>query len=91
MTPDSKTESVSAIYSKAKEAPIQLIAGCFSVEDNAINLVSDLKSTGYAAYILDKRKGLYRVAVKGFQNMTDAKAAKADLKAKSYSSWILRK
>ena len=91
MTPDSKTESVSAIYSNAKEAPIQLIAGCFSVEDNAINLVSDLKSTGYAAYILDKRKGLYRVAVKGFQNMTDAKAAKADLKAKSYSSWILRK
>ena len=74
----------------AKTAPIQLIAGCFSVQSNAQTLVSDLKTNGYPAYILDKHKGLYRVAVNGFQNTEAAKKAKSDLKAKSYPTWILK-
>ncbi|MFK8044847.1 MAG: SPOR domain-containing protein [Crocinitomicaceae bacterium] len=76
---------------EAIQAPIQLITGCFSVESNANNLVAELQSMGYQAYVLDKNKGLYRVAVKGFQDMKTAKIAKRDLKSKNYSSWILKK
>ncbi|MFK8039292.1 MAG: SPOR domain-containing protein [Crocinitomicaceae bacterium] len=84
-------QDVMEINASGSEAPIQLITGCFSIESNAKGLVSELNSIGYSAYVLDKNKGLYRVAVKGFQNMKTAKAAKADLKSKSYSSWILKK
>jgi len=91
-TPISQEQENTEInLSTAMNAPIQLITGCFSVENNANNLVAELKSMGYQAYVLDKNKGLYRVAVKGFMDMKTAKVAKADLKSKNYSSWILKK
>ncbi len=84
-------ESLSTtVANSAKMYPFQLIAGCFSVHENAEGLVAELGKNGYPAYILDQHKGLHRVAVNGFQDIKTAKAAKADLKSKSYSTWILK-
>lgn len=87
---ETSSKHITEVDVSTKEAPIQLIAGCFSVKKNALTLVSSLKNEGYSAYILDKNKGLYRVAVNGFQNMNAANSAKTDLKSKSYSTWILK-
>ncbi|MFD1551679.1 hypothetical protein DNU06_02750 [Putridiphycobacter roseus] len=72
-------------------AAYQLIAGCFSVEENAYNLMEQLSDAGYEAYILDKHKGLYRVATSGFNSIDSAKEAKANLNANNISTWILSK
>ncbi|NTW24411.1 MAG: SPOR domain-containing protein, partial [Lentimicrobium sp.] len=50
-----------------------IIAGAFSIEQNAKNLVEDLKSKGYDSSITGQnRRGLYMVSLQGFN---DKKAA----------------
>jgi len=75
---------------KEENLPIQLIAGCFSIKDNAYNLIGQLKSLGYSGYILDKKNSLYRVAAGGFDSMSDAKSEKRILKDKAVSTWVLK-
>lgn len=69
----------------------QLIAGCFSVEENAKNLVSQLENSGFTAYVLDKKGGLYRVAANGFETIGLAREAKSKLESQNISSWVFRK
>ena len=76
---------------ESKSAPIQLIAGCFSIKKNARTLIDDLSKFGYSAYILDKNKGLYRVATNGFKSMIEAKKAKKILQSKDIQTWVLKK
>ncbi len=80
-----------ATLENANDAAYQLIAGCFSVESNAYNLIEQLSAEGYDAYVLDKHKGLYRVATNGFNSIDSAKKAKSVLKSKDISTWILKK
>jgi hypothetical protein len=70
---------------------IHLIAGCFSSKSNANTLISELKTQGFEARILDKNKGLFRVSAGSFSSSTTAKKAKTNLADLSFSSWILKK
>ncbi len=77
--------------SKTIENHFHLIAGCFSDESNAVLFVRDLKEKGYASTIIDKNKGLYRVAVQSFSSKHKAIEFKSKLASKSISSWLLSK
>lgn len=67
-----------------------LIAGCFSVESNATNFVSELNSKGYTAGIVDKNKGLYRVSAGSFTSKSEAESALEKFKNAGFSGWILK-
>ena len=68
-----------------------VIAGCFSVKQNAENLVKDLKSQGFSAAILDKSGGLTRVSAGGYNTRDAAEAGLDKLKGSGNSGWILKK
>lgn len=68
-----------------------IIGGCFSVKNNAENLVEELMEKGYPAQILDKNEGLHRVSAGGFASKEDAKSALDQFRNHGYSGWILKK
>ena len=70
---------------------IHLIAGCFSNQSNANVLIAELKSKGVNSRILDKNKGLFRVAAGSYSSSAEAKSAKNNLSELSISTWILKK
>lgn len=73
-----------------KEAKFQVVAGCFSVESNANNLVAKLNNEGFVADIFDKHKGLYRVSAGALNSESEADILKEQLENKGYSAWILK-
>ena len=69
-----------------------LIAGSFSEEKNANNLVDQLRSENYNSEIIGKSEnGLTRVSYDSFVNKNEALIALEKLKLKNKSSWILSK
>ena len=74
----------------AKTGNYHIISGCFSVKDNANNLVSDLNSNGFNAQILDKKGSLHRVSAGGYASKEDAKNALDKVKSNGFSGWILK-
>ncbi|MBK9592334.1 MAG: SPOR domain-containing protein [Crocinitomicaceae bacterium] len=72
------------------EGSFNLIAGCFSVESNATNFVSELNSKGYSAGIVDQKNGLYRVSAGSFRSESDAESALDKFKNDGFSGWILK-
>ena len=87
------SDSKVAVNTKSKtiENNFHLIAGCFSDESNAVLFVIDLKEKGYDSVIIDRNKGLYRVAVQSFSSKGKAVEFKSKLASKSISSWLLTK
>lgn len=74
------------------DSEYHLIGGCFGSQENAENLVSQLKNLGYDSKILDKNKGLFRVSVGKYSKRKAAKKAKVLLKSnQDISSWVLKK
>ena len=73
------------------ELPYHVIGGCFSIEDNANQLVIDLKKQGYAAHVLDKKNGLYRVSSGDYASRSEAKNALSGFKNAGFSGWVLKK
>ncbi len=67
-----------------------VISGCFSVQDNANNLVADLNSKGFSAQILDKKGGLHRVSAGGYASKDAAKKAVDQLQSNGFSGWVLK-
>jgi hypothetical protein len=70
-----------------------IIGGCFKIEQNALNLIEQLKGKGFDAKLVGQNNdGLYRVAYSGF---TDKSAAESELsKIKSSDNpgaWIMKK
>lgn len=74
-----------------KDLNYHVIAGCFSVESNAHQLVDDLTKKGYAASIFDKKGGLYRVSAGDFAHNEEANDALDQFRNKGFSGWILKK
>lgn len=66
------------------------IVGCFSVEKNAVNLVSKLKAEGFDAKIVDVHNGLHRVSAGGAISMESLSNIKAGAQASGYNGWILK-
>ena len=69
-----------------------LIAGCFMQYNNAERLVNKFRSLGYQnATIVDRKNGLYRVSVDGFNNEVEARQQLIELNNSGVSSWLLAK
>ena len=68
-----------------------IIGGCFSVENNAENLVSDLVAEGFAARILDQKNGLHRVTIGSFNSKDEAEKSLNNFRNQGHSGWILSK
>ena len=67
-----------------------LIVGCFSTEQNAKKLISELKQKGFNAYIVDVKNGLHRVSACKSTSDTALNNAKQKLSPLQISGWILR-
>lgn len=68
-----------------------VVAGCFKEKDNALNLVEKLKEEGYKAELIDKHKGLHRVAFSKFPSRRKAKKLFDKIREEGLSVWILKK
>ena len=89
--------SVDVISTPEVIAPIvntvqfHLIAGCFSSEVNAANLVSKLKTQGFDSSVIGRNsKGLFRVAFQTFSSKETALLKLQNLKATGTSTWLLK-
>ena len=73
--------------------PFAIIVGAFRIEENAKNLVADLRAKGYDAKILDVTKaGLLRVSLQNFAGKEEALTMLASVRSVSFSSaWLLEK
>lgn len=68
-----------------------LIAGCFSSQQNANNLVGSLKSQGFDASVVGKNpNGLVRVAFQSFESRELALEQMKKLKSAGKSTWLLK-
>ncbi len=85
---DSLVSNNSGVF--VSEGSFNLIAGCFSVESNATNFVSELNGKGYSAGVVDKNNGLYRVSAGSYNSESDAEAALDKFKNDGFSGWILK-
>lgn len=76
----------------AQELKYHVIAGCFSIKENADNLVENWIEQGKGSSIIDKKGKLYRVAIQSFKTRKEAKSFQKEMK-KTYknSLWILKK
>ena len=84
------TENV--IKASTVELKYHVIAGCFSVKENADNFVSKWSEKGNESSIIDRKGRLYRVAIQSFATRKEAAKFKKELKKQDkVSSWVLRK
>jgi hypothetical protein len=78
------------VFSEAKN--YHVIAGCFSVKENAEGLVSEWINNGNEASIIDKKGQLYRVAIQSFSSREAAQDFLISTKNEAkISLWILKK
>jgi len=69
-----------------------VIGGCFSKKENALNFVSELKTQGFDAQLVDVNNGLHRVSLGKYTSRKDAKSLKTQISSEGeYSTWILKK
>jgi nucleoid DNA-binding protein len=75
------------------EKRYHVIAGCFSVKENADNLVKEWSEKGNESLIVDKKGSLYRVAIQSFVTREEANEFLTQTKneSKEISLWILKK
>ncbi len=89
-----KTDST---FSKPVEYVVEkkyhVIAGCFSVKENAENLVKEWSDKGNESLIVDKKGRLYRVAIQSFVTRKEANKflARTKEESKGISLWVLKK
>ena len=92
---DQKEKAVVDVVEKPVKAKIQksikIIAGCFSVRENAQDFVNRLRAKGYDAFVVDIHKGLYRVSSGAYSYEDEASEALKRYKSQEKSSaWLLR-
>ncbi len=100
---NSTTESIEEIPTKidstynetveySEDKNYHVIAGCFSIKENAEGLVNQWIESGTGASIIDKKGRLYRVAIESFSTRKEAKNFLRKTKKESnISLWILKK
>jgi hypothetical protein len=75
-----------------EQASYFVIGGCFSEKENAETFVSQLQEQGFDAMLVDKNKGLHRVAFGGYASRKAAKKALHKITASGeHSAWVLKK
>ena len=85
-----KTISTPSVKTKFVSKPFHLVAGCFSSEQNAINLVKQLKTEGFEASVIGQNaNGLHRVAFQSYVSRELAVSQMEKLKTAGKSTWLL--
>ena len=84
-TPLSKTTTSVSISKSSRH----LIVGCFATEENANQLITELKQKGFNAYIVDVKNGLHRVSACKSNSDSVLNNAKEKLLSLQISGWIL--
>ncbi len=98
---EKREESVDVVSENETPAPVTetpafsantmyFIVGCFGMEENAVNMVSKLKSEGFDATIVDVHNGLHRVSAGGAISKEALGKIKSAATAGGYSGWILK-
>jgi len=89
--PTKEAEIVEVLETKIIQTNFHLVAGCFSSETNAQNLVDKLKSEGFDSSMIGQNaKGLFRVAFQSFGNKEEALTQLHNLKASGKPTWLLK-
>ena len=73
-----------------KNLTYHLVAGSFTVEQNAHDLHGELIAKGYESVFLGKIGAYYKVSYQSFNNEDDANNALQALKGKDVSSWMIQ-
>ena len=82
------TELISPVVNAIQ---FHLVAGCFSSEVNAENLVSKLKTQGFDSSVIGQNAtGLFRVAFQSFTTKDSALLKLQEIKATGTSTWLLK-
>ena len=95
--PDANGVVVSTYPSTPKsQQPVEynyhVVAGCFADKENAQSLVSQLRNSGYKAYLVDHHRGLYRVSAAGFAHRSKALSTLSSLRSQlNVQPWLLHK
>ena len=90
-TSTKEVEIVEILETKTPQLHFHLVAGCFSSETNAQNLVRNLKTDGFASSVIGQNtNGLFRVAFQSFGNKAEALVQLQRLKASGKSTWLLK-
>ena len=73
-----------------EEAKILIVAGCFSVEDYAVNMMNKLKSQGYQSALVEKHGDKWFVAYGRYHTTDEAEEAYKQIKANDSGAkaWI---
>ncbi|MFN3917756.1 MAG: SPOR domain-containing protein [Flavobacteriales bacterium] len=86
---DAKQEEQKVAKSSGATGQYHVIAGSFSIEENAINLVVQLTQKGYNAQLLGKFGGLYQVSAGASADKQSANDIARKLKdSESMDSWV---
>lgn len=84
------TISTPSVKTKFVSKPFHLVAGCFSSEQNASNLVGQLKTEGFEASVIGQNaNGLFRVAFQSYVSRELAVSQMEKLKTSGKSTWLL--
>ena len=84
---DTKISSVNQLNMR-----FHIISGCFGSPENAMKMVSDLKTKGYDSYVLDIKNGLSRVSCGAFENKDEAMQALEKVKSlENAGAWLFAK
>lgn len=68
-----------------------IVAGSFTVQNNAINFNEKLKGEGYSSEIVDRKNGYYTVTYKTIYNWNDALSEWRQMRSVNEQTWILVK
>ncbi len=80
------------VATPSAKARYHVVGGCFSEESNAHGLIGTLQAEGYDPKLIDKHRGLYRVAVGSYVSKQHALQALAAVrKDHTPSAWLLIK
>lgn len=90
------TPEVTAEKNDVNDLPVNnfhIIAGAFSIPENAVKLVDQLKKEGYNASVIGpNRRNLHMVSMEGFASKEAAEIRMAELHLNGYSSvWLFEK
>lgn len=85
------TTSVAVQAAMPQEMKYHLVAGCFQIENNAINFVASLKERNIDASIIGKNdKGLYVVSCGDFATRNEAVTGLKKLRQQEPNAWLYK-
>ncbi len=79
-----------AVAVPSPQSRFHIIGGCFLLEENAESFMANLRAKGFAASIIDKKGGLFRVAIGSYpQRGLALEALAAVRKEEAPQAWLL--